>query len=250
MKAFWTMTGVELKMCFRNLYYVFFSFIFPAMMLLIFGGIYGNDPSPFYGGVGSVDFSTPAYIAMIISVSGIVGLPLGIADSRSRKVLKRYRATPVSKLNVLAPQFVVNAIMCIVGLTILALLAVVVFGLRFHGGGVGALYFFLGFILSVAAVFSIGFLIAAIAPNTQAAMGVSFGLYFPMIFLSGSTIPLAIMPKALQIVSKALPLTYCVEILQGTWMGGPIWQYWIPIVVLSSITAVCLGLAIRFFKWE
>jgi len=71
-------------------------------------------------------------------------------------------------------------------------------------------------------IFSIGFLIAAIAPNNRAASAIAFSLYFPMLFLSGATMPLQMMPKFIADISRFIPLTYCVEILQGTWMGDPL----------------------------
>ena len=244
------MTQIELKLCFRNFIYVFFAFVFPPMMLLLFGAMYGNEPSQYTGGVGTVDFSTPAYIGMLIAVSGIMGLPIALSEYRSRKVLKRYKATPVGKLTILAPQLIVNALICILGLTLLIIVGVIVFDLKFHGGLIGVFYFIIAFILSRGAIFSIGFLIAATAPNSQSAMAISFALYFVMLFLSGATVPLSIMPKAITIISKGLPLTYCVELLQGVWLGGAIWEFWIPIVILSSITIVCMVLSIKFFKWE
>ncbi len=54
----------------------FFTLAFPLMMLFLFGSIYGNTPSPFFGGYGSVDISVPAYSAMIIATSGLIGLTI------------------------------------------------------------------------------------------------------------------------------------------------------------------------------
>lgn len=45
MKALYQISLTELKLAFRNFIYVFFAFVFPPMMLLLFGGIYGNEPS-------------------------------------------------------------------------------------------------------------------------------------------------------------------------------------------------------------
>ena len=64
MKAFLCMSITEFKLSTRNFIYMFFAFVFPPMMLLLFGGIYGNDPTPFYNGHGAVDILTPAYIGV------------------------------------------------------------------------------------------------------------------------------------------------------------------------------------------
>lgn len=247
MKAFLAMTLTELKLSMRAYIYVFFAFIFPPLMLLLFGGIYGNTPSDFYNGYGAVDVLTPAYIGMIVAVSGVMGLPLGLAEYRQRKVLKRYKATPIGTGTIMVPQLLVNGFMSVAGLVILAIVGKIVFNLHFLGN---IFYFIVAFLVSMASIFSIGFLIAATAPNNRAAMGIAYLVYFPMLFLSGATVPLQIMPEAVKVISKFIPLTYCVEILQGTWMGNPIGDFVGQMVILLAIAAVCTGLSIRFFRWE
>lgn len=247
MKAFLTITLTELKLSLREYIYVFFAFVFPPMMLLLFGGMYGNAPSEFYGGYGAVDVLTPAYIGMILAVSGIMGLPLGLSEYRQHKVLKRYKATPAGTGTIMAPQLLVNALISVIGVIILVIVGVLVFGLHFPGN---IFSFLIAFILSVAGVFSIGFLISAVAPGSRAAMAIAYLVYFPMLFLSGATIPLQVMPEAIKTISKFIPLTYSVQILQGTWMGGPIGSYLTEIFILLGITGVCTALSIKFFRWE
>ena len=247
MKAFFVMTFTELKLTMRSYIYVFFAFVFPPMMLLLFGGLYGNAPNDFYNGHGAVDVLTPAYIGMILAVSGIMGLPLGLAEYRQRKVLKRYKATPAGTGTIMIPQLLVNGFMSIAGMILLAVVGKAVFDLHFWGN---AFYFIIAFFLSMAGVFSIGFLIAATAANNRAAMAIAYLVYFPMLFLSGATVPLQIMPGAVRVISKFLPLTYCVEILQGTWMGDPIADFSRDIIILLAITGICTGLSIKFFRWE
>lgn len=247
MKAFLTITLTEFKLSLREYIYVFFAFVFPPMMLLLFGGMYGNSPSDFYGGHGAVDVLTPAYIGMILAVSGVMGLPLGLSEYRHRKVLKRYKATPVGTSAIMVPQLLVNGLISIAGVIILVIVGKIVFGLHFPGN---AFFFIIAFLISIAGIFSIGFLISAVAPNNRAATAIAYLVYFPMLFLSGATIPLQIMPEAIRTVSKFIPLTYCVQLLQGTWMGDPIGVFLTEIVVLLAITGVCTVLSIKFFRWE
>ena len=247
MKAFLSMSVTELKLSTRNFVYMFFAFVFPPMMLLLFGGIYGNDPTPFYNGHGAVDMLTPAYIGMILAVSGIMGLPLQLADYRQNKVLKRYKATPISKATIMIPHFVVNGVLCVIGTLILIVVGKLVFNLQFFGN---VFYFSVAYVLSLMCIFSIGFLIASIAPNIRAASAIAFLLYFPMLFLSGASMPLQMMPKFIVNISRFIPLTYCVEILQGTWMGNPLSDFMKPIIILVAITVVCTAVSLKIFRWE
>jgi len=79
-KALLELTKVQLKLTLRNFVVALFSFAFPVLMLLMFGGIYENKPTPFYGGHGAVDVMVPSYIGMIIAVTGLMNLPLTIAE--------------------------------------------------------------------------------------------------------------------------------------------------------------------------
>ena len=247
MKAFSRMTITEFKLSTRNFTYMFFAFVFPPMMLLLFGGIYGNQPTQFYNGHGAVDVLTPAYIGMIIAVSGIMGLPMQLAEYRQHKVLKRYKASPISTGTIMIPHFVVNGALCMIGTIILIIVGKLVFHLQFSGN---VFYFVVAYLISMVCIFSIGFLIAAIAPNNRAASAIAFLLYFPMLFLSGATMPLQMMPDFIIHISRFIPLTYCVEILQGTWMGGQLSLYTNAILILVAISIVCTGISIKLFRWE
>ena len=247
MKAFFCMSITEFRLSIRNFVYMFFAFVFPPMMLLLFGGIYGNDPTPFYNGHGAVDVLTPAYIAMILAVSGIMGLPMQLAEYRQHKVLKRFKATPISSGTIMIPHFIVNSVLCIIGTFILMIVGKLVFNLHFAGN---VFYFIAAYVLSMMAIFSIGFLIAAVAPNNRAASAIAYLVYFPMLFLSGATMPLQLMPKVIVNLSHFIPLTYCVEILQGTWMGDPLSNFGTVILILTAISIVCTGVSIRIFRWE
>ena len=247
MKAFSRMTITEFKLSTRNFTYMFFAFVFPPMMLLLFGGIYGNQPTQFYNGHGAVDVLTPAYIGMIIAVSGIMGLPMQLAEYRQHKVLKRYKASPISTGTIMIPHFVVNGALCMIGTIILIIVGKLVFHLQFSGN---VFYFVVAYLISMVCIFSIGFLIAAIAPNNRAASAIAFLLYFTMLFLSGATMPLQMMPDFIIHISRFIPLTYCVEILQGTWMGGQLSLYTNAILILVAISIVCTGISIKLFRWE
>ena len=248
MKAFLTMSVTEFRLSIRNFVYMFFAFVFPPMMLLLFGAMYGNDPTPFYNGRGAVDVLTPGYIGMILAVSGIMGLPMQLAEYRQHKVLKRFKATPISTGTIMIPHFVVNSVLCIIGTLILMIVGKLVFNLHFSGN---VFYFIAAYLLSMMSIFSIGFLIAAIAPNNRAASAIAYLIYFPMLFLSGATMPLQMMPKVIVNISRFMPLTYCVEILQKTWAGDPLSaSFGTAIIILAAISIVCTVVSIKIFRWE
>ena len=247
MNRFIMISQIEFKLMLRNFMTVFFSLVFPIMMLAIFGGMYGNVPSKSMNGFGAVDVMVPSYICMVIAVSGIMSLPMTIAQYREKKILKRFMASPISPMDILYSQVFVNFIMTVAGMIVLMVVGFVAFDLHFNGN---VLWAILSFILITLSIFSLGLLIAGVSPDGKTANVISYLIYFPMLFLSGAAIPIEIMPKAIVTISKFLPLTYGVDLLKGVWLGQDSTKYLLDIVVLAGILILCSFVSLKAFKWE
>lgn len=247
MTAWFELMRVELKLFTRNLPAFLFSLVFPSLMLLIFGGIYGNDPSPLFGGHGTVDVSLPSYTALIIATNGIMTLPLALVSYREGGVLKRLQASPITPVHLLVAQIIVNLAATIGGMVLLAAVAGAVFHVRFQGAlgpSMGA------FLISTVSIFAIGYLIAGVAPGTRACTALANLLFFPMIFLSGATVPREIMSATMQAISRYLPLTHAVELLKGVWLGGSLAGYTTQLLILGAVAVTGAAGAVLTFRWE
>ncbi|WP_202710828.1 ABC transporter permease [Sporosalibacterium faouarense] len=247
MKRFMKVVLVEWKLNNRNFLNLFFALVFPVMMLMLFGTMYGNEPTEFMGGFGGVDASVPGYICMIIAVTGLMTLPLTLSQYRERKILKRFMITPVKPIELLVSQLVVNTITTVIGMIILLIVGKIVFDLHFFGNILSAIISFFIILLSI---FSIGLLVAGLSKNVKVATAISYIIYFPMLFLSGATMPLEAMPESIVNISKALPLTYGVRLFKGVWLGNDFFDYTGEIFILLGIIVIFSLLATRFFKWE
>lgn len=247
MRSFRTITLVEAKLTARNFYPMFFGLVFPVMLLVTFGSIYGNKPSYVYGGQGTVNASLPAYCVMVVAVTGLMNLPLTMAEYRDRLFLRRLRATPVRPAEYLTAHMVVNAVTTLVGIALLLLVGVTAFHLQLTSHGL----LFVGVLLLVmASVYSLGMLIAAVAPNERAATVIANLVYFPMIFLTGATIPLRLLPSGMRHVADALPLTYGVRLLTRAWTGSAPGAVWLDVTVLVGVLLVATAASVRWFRWE
>lgn len=103
-------------------------------------------------------------------------------------------------------------------------------------------------VVGSASIFSIGGMPAAVAGTARTAQAIGMALYFPMLFLSGSAFPRAMMPPGVQKMSSVLPMTHVNELIGGLWLRAE-WQ-WLPIVVLTAVLLVAGGIAVRNFRWE
>jgi ABC-2 type transport system permease protein len=247
MRALSKLTWVELKLFLREPMAAFFTLAFPLMMLFLFGSIYSNKPSSFFGGYGMVDVSVPAYTAMIIGSSGMLALGIAIASYRETGVLKRLKATPIRPQTILGAQLVVIYVMTALGMVLLIVAGKIVYGLRFGGE---LLSIFAAFTLSALSIFAMGFVLASLAPTARVAQVAGMVIFYPMIFLSGATIPRETLPQAVRDYSQLLPLTHVVSLLRGLWAGGAWGDYTTEVIILVVIAIVSVIASAKTFRWE
>ena len=133
----------EFMMFCRNFITAFFLLIFPAMMLIIFGSIYGNKPNALYGGFGAVDMFIPAYSGIVISVTGLMNIPLTLCEYREKGIFKRYRATPSDPSSVILAQLIINSVMTMIGMAFLIIIGKLVYQVKLPANIVQCLLLFL-----------------------------------------------------------------------------------------------------------
>jgi ABC-2 type transport system permease protein len=247
MKSLLKMTWMEAKLFLREPVGAFFTLLFPLMMLFLFGSIYGNSPSEFFNGYGSVDISVPAYTAMIIATTSLMGLTIIIAANREIGVLRRLRATPIKPLLVLVSHVIVLFVMTLIGMFLLVIAGKLVYNMRFDGNLISVLA---GFILSCLSFFAIGLVLASLMPTARTAQVVGMVLLYPMLFLSGAGFPRELLPETILKISKFLPLTYVVTLLRGLWVGDELSSHLSEIGILTGILVLGVLVSIKTFRWE
>lgn len=247
MRTFKTMLKNEMKLFLRDMNMVIFAICIPLVVLIILGVIYGNKPAFDGAAYTFLEQSFGALTTIAICAGGVMGLPLVVSDYRSRKILKRFKVTPVSPAMILAVQVAIYTIYSVASLILLYIVSALFFG--FHMGG-SMIAFLGGYLLVMLSIFSIGMMVGGISPNSQTASVIASLLYFPMLIFSGATLPYEVMPSALQKVADILPLTQGIKLLKAASLGLPIKNVFVPIIVMVVLAAICIGVSIRFFKWE
>jgi len=239
---------VQAKLFLREPAAFFFTLVLPAMLILIFGSIFGNEPHPQYNQrFGYIDLEVPGITAIIIATVALMGIPIATTQERDKKILRRYRATPLAPSTYLIATVIVYFSMALAGLVILALIAKVLYGLRFQGSWISV---FGGFTLSALAFFSLGYLVASLSPTARVAQVVGQFLFFPMMFLSGATFPPQMLPAGARRVMDFLPLTYAVRLLRGLWMGESWGSHLRQVGILLVMLIVGTAVSSRMFRWE
>ncbi|MCJ7795470.1 MAG: ABC transporter permease [Thermoleophilia bacterium] len=247
MRGLRQLTAMDLLLYFREPIATFFTLAFPPLLVVLFGTIYGNDPTPMFGGRGSMDVSLPAYTALILGTVAFLGIPINISSNRETGVLRRYRAAGVPEHVYILADVITNLVMTVLGM----LLLIVVGRLLYHAHIEGnPLLVLVGVLFCALSMFSIGYLIASVAPNARTAQVIGMVVFYPMMFLSGAGIPIEVMPESVRRISEFLPLTYAVRLLKGLWFGVPWSDLLLETAVLGGTMVICALLASRFFRWE
>ena len=84
----------------------------------------------------------------------------------------------------------------------------------------------------------------------QTALGIAMIAMYPMMFLSGATLPLEALPEVLQTSSYFVPLTYVVNVSRDGWNGnlfttGAV----VDLGVLAGILIITMVIGTKFFRW-
>lgn len=248
MKSLLKMSWMEAKLFLREGVGAFFTLAFPLIMLFIFGTVYSSVPAgPGSGDPEGIGSLIPAFMAMVIGITGLMAVTITLATYRENGILRRLRTTPVSPLVVMAAQVAVVFTMTALGTLLLVAAGKLVYHVHFEGS---ILSMVAGFTLSSLSFFGIGFVLAGILPTARTAQVVAMVLLYPMLILSGAAWPRELMPETVQKVSAFLPLTYVVNLLRGLWMGQAWGDHLLDVSVLVGMLLLGIIVSVKTFRWE
>ena len=246
MKRFLTLYKIEQKLFFRSPDVFVFNLCMPVVTLLLIGFIAGNKTA-----TGSdITFNQSAFASLTavgICCSAFMSVPIVMVDYRDKKILKHLYCSPASPARILAADTLCSGIMSAISAVLVAVTSIIVFGYRMEG----KLSVFIGaWLLTLVSMFSIGLLAAALCRTTKSLNVATTLLYFPMLFLSGATIPYELFPKGIQIVADVLPLGIGIDLMKAASMGQDMSGRMMNIIILSVIAVICSVFSVKSFRWE
>lgn len=214
----WTIAKTEVVKYFRQPMVIAFAFIFPSFWTVMNAVMFGNEPSPMFGGVGTLDFMVPAFAFLVLLVTGLSSLPIELARNLETKAIKRYSFTPLKKMEYISGLIMGNFVSSLISLVILFTVAIAGYHIVVPGV-VNIILFILTFFCMAIAVSSFGMFLSSVIKGFQSTLSVSLLTYFVFLFLAGCSVPLPVLPEIFQEIAQYLPYAHMVRLLQDIWLG-------------------------------
>jgi ABC-2 type transport system permease protein len=197
----------------RNRRAAFFSLVFPALFLVIFGGLNSGTTLDVRDHLSFIDFYTPGIMAYAVLLICFNSTALIFATLRTDGTLKRVRTTPLPWLAYVAGAVASTTIVLVLSIVLLFALGVPVFGAHVPGEKMVGLLATLA--LGTIAFTTLGIAAARLIKSPSNGGGLISVLTLPMVFISNIWFPLDGAPAWVQDVAKALPLRPLADGLQA-----------------------------------
>ena len=253
---------LELLGYFRTPDTVFFTFLFPVVILGVFGvafesmGEVGARPDG-TGGISMAASYLPGMVAAGLLLTGVQNVAVDIARERSEGWLRRLGGTPLSAVS----YFLGKAGMILVtSLLQLALLLAFAAGvLRVELPGEPALWArFAGlFLLGIATMTLLGIALSALPRSSRSATAVVLPVVLLLQFISGVYLQFAMLPAWLQDVAALFPLKWLAQGMRSVFLPEHFaaaeptgaWDVGLVVLHLAGWLVAGLVLSLLTFRW-
>ena len=247
MRGLWKLTWLEIKIFVREPLGFIGSVLVPLLVFIGMGKLIGGGkPAPPELST-AVNVEIPVLGALLIAMSAVLSLITIISIYREGGILKRLRATPLSPMVILSAHVLVKLLFTLITLAIMVLL-----GRRYFppGAPVPLFSYAVALTFTTWAILSVGFLIASIVPTARFAQPLAAVILYPMVALSGLFFPIDVLPQALRLLARAMPLAYAVSLLDGIWRGEGWSAHLGDVAALALFFVIFTAISTRMFRWE
>jgi imidazolonepropionase-like amidohydrolase/ABC-type multidrug transport system permease subunit len=221
---------------------LFWMTAFPIGFLLLFGFVMAR------GDARAAAFLMPGLLTTTLMSGALFGVALPLVQQRETGLLRRLRVTPVPAAAVAIAHGASAIVTGFISLVVLMTLARLLFGARMAGSWPTLIT---AYLCGACALVPMGMLVGSTARDIRTAPAIANLLFFPMMFLSGSAMPFAVLPEGVQRFARLLPTTYLNETYSGVIVRGEGLTTLVgSLAVLMAIGAVGIVLTSMLFRWE
>ncbi|MEO6825882.1 MAG: ABC transporter permease [Microbacteriaceae bacterium] len=215
--------GYELKVYFRQGDSVFFTFLFPILMLSVFAvafstaGNIGRNPD----GTGGISFGAyylPGMLAAGMLLSGVQNLGVDIAAEKGDGTLKRLGGSPLPVISYFIGKIGMVMVSAVFQAVLLLLVARYAFGVTLPTEADAWLLFAWVFLLGVITSCVLGIAISALPRSGKSATAVVIPIVLVLQFISGVYLQFNMLPEWLQNVAAVFPLKWMAQGMRAVFL--------------------------------
>ncbi|MFB6073676.1 MAG: ABC transporter permease [Haloarculaceae archaeon] len=211
---------------------VFFTFVFPLLIVVIFGALVRTQP----GGGGlfteSPVYYVPGYLAVVVLFTPLSRIGSEVARHREGNRFEKLATTPLRRWEWLVAQTAVNVgIIGVAALLVLVLMALLT-GASLVLTPTSVVLLALFVVAGVALFCGVGALLGRIADSQDGVIAASNTLALPLLFLSETFVPQSLLPGWLP--TWLSPLTYFSRGVRAAVTGG------VPLADLAVLVALAV----------
>ncbi len=242
MKPYLALIRNDVRLAFRQKAVIFFNYMMPLGFFFLFAQINHAER-----GGAIIQVITMVLVIGILG-NGLFGGGMRAVQERENNILRRYKVAPISPLPLLLASTVTGLLVYLPLVFVTVALAHFRYGMEIPGNSIGL---FLFIVVGLVAIRSIGLIISSVVNSVQESMILVQIAYMSMLFLSGTTFPIAMFPGWLKIVSQFIPATHIVSGLQNILVQGEsLAANWQAVGALVLTTVIGLLLCVKLFRWE
>jgi ABC-2 type transport system permease protein len=220
-----------------------FTFVFPIVLFVIFGLVFGNGASDGFDGLTPLQYYTSTIAAFSIMGACYSQLAIGLAFRRQQGILKRLRATPLPAGTYFGGLVAHCIIVSIIEVAIIVGMSAI------YGVDLPSRWAQIVLILVVggAAFCSLGVAVASLIKNAEAAPAVVQFVFFPLVFISGTYF--AINSGTLNTIADIFPVRPFNRLILSAFAldEGLDWQYLLTLLAWGVGGGI---IAVWRFRWD
>jgi imidazolonepropionase-like amidohydrolase/ABC-type multidrug transport system permease subunit len=242
MRAYIALFKSNMRLTLRDRSVLFFNFLFPFIFFFAFAEL-------FHASTGQgIAYFVGTVLTLGILGNGLWGAGMRSVQEREADILRRFKVTPITPMPILVAAMASGWLLYLPVAVVLVGVAHFQYGMPMPRNWLSLLTMVT---LGVCSLRAIGLILAAVTNTMQEAMIAIQVLYMSMLFLSGATIPAALLPNWAQTVAEFMPAAYLVTGFQGIFFRNQnLWDN--RAAVASLLLTIVLGmfLAMQLFRWE
>lgn len=249
----WTMTRRDILHWLREPTPVVVGLLFPVLMVVMFGYLFGGAMAVPGGGDGYREFILPGMFAMTMAF-GLEATMIAVSTDAAKGVTDRFRSMPMAPSAVVVGRAGADMLNSVLGLAVIMVAGLLV-GWRAHTGPASVLAAVGLLLLLRFALLWLGIFLGLVIKGPESVMAVQI-LVWPVTFLSNTFVAPGTMPGWLGTIAEWNPLSSTVAATRELF-GNPAWggDSWIadhaPLMAIVwpvLLIAIFFPLSVRRFQ--